>query len=105
MSKDLPGYRDGGCLSPCLLCRQLGSFWRSLRDTGSSYDAYVGEFCTWSSESINKAKSRIIFSKNVQPGCCLHLSQSCHIPLATEFGTFLGVPIVQGKVSSNIFSY
>lgn len=54
--------------------------------------------------SVNPAKSLLFFSPNVPRQLDNQLSNVSGIPLTNNLGTYLGVPIVHGRMSRNLYS-
>lgn len=63
----------------------------------------LNNFCAQAGESINKGKSKLFFSGNISAGRQFHMSQVCGIPSTMEFGSYLGVDILQGRVTKRSF--
>ncbi|GKV54037.1 hypothetical protein SLE2022_403900 [Rubroshorea leprosula] len=61
-------------------------------------------FCDASGQKVNKAKSPIFLSPNVPTARARQLSSTCQIPLATDMGKYLGIKLVQGRVTRSSFA-
>ncbi|OMO92659.1 reverse transcriptase [Corchorus olitorius] len=63
------------------------------------------EFSNASGLHVNLEKSKLWMSPNVPIDKARSLSRSCGIPLASELGTYLGVPIIHGRVSKVTYKH
>ncbi|GLT57721.1 hypothetical protein SLA2020_306730 [Shorea laevis] len=63
------------------------------------------EFASYSGLEINLAKSKLFVSPNIQSAVARSLSTSCGIPLTSNLGTYLGVPIIHGRNSAAQYKY
>lgn len=60
-------------------------------------------FCYWSGQQINSAKSRVFFSKNTDTRLKHILSDGFDIQTSNEMGKYLGMPILHGRVTKATF--
>ncbi|GLU02611.1 hypothetical protein SLE2022_198560 [Rubroshorea leprosula] len=63
------------------------------------------EFASYSGLEINLAKSKLFVSPNIQSAVAHFLSISCGIPLMSNLGTYLRVPIIHGRNSAAQYKY
>lgn len=59
----------------------------------------LNNFCEASSEKINLTKSKLLVSSNIDHHQALALSNHCGISLTTDFGKYLGAPMIHGRVT------
>lgn len=61
-------------------------------------------FCDASGEKISLSKSKILVSSNIDHSRAMNLSNHCGIPLTNDFGKYLGVPMIHGRVTKSTYS-
>ena len=64
----------------------------------------IEEFYRASGLKISVAKSRLFVSPNVDNAIARSLSTLSSIPLTNNLGTYLGVPIVHGRMTKNTYA-
>ncbi|XP_019198912.1 PREDICTED: uncharacterized protein LOC109192673 [Ipomoea nil] len=64
----------------------------------------LDRFCAASGQRISLNKSQVLFSKNTVPGLADDLTRRLNIARTMDFGKYLGVPAIHGRVTCNTFS-
>ncbi|KAK9106204.1 hypothetical protein Scep_023048 [Stephania cephalantha] len=72
-------------------------------EQASLVDRILGEFCGASGHKISREKSQLFVSPNVGGGLSADLSEVLNIPLSTDLGRYLGVPLIYGRVTKNTY--
>ncbi|VVA15574.1 Hypothetical predicted protein, partial [Prunus dulcis] len=57
------------------------------------------EFCELSGQQVNFEKSLLYISANTKPDLVDQIEQTCGVTRSTDMGNYLGVPLVQGRVT------
>ena len=65
----------------------------------------IEEFYKASGLKISVAKYRLFISPNVDNAIVKSLSTLSNVPLTNNLGTYLGVPIVHGRVTKNTYDH
>ncbi|GLT50394.1 hypothetical protein SLA2020_238810 [Shorea laevis] len=65
----------------------------------------LDQFAKSSGLILNLQKSKLFFSPNVQPAMANALSARCGIPLSSDLGVYLGIPITHGRHSHKNYRY
>lgn len=76
------------------LCRNKQKSWR-----------ISWEFYAFSGQKINTSKSKLFVSRNVWRNLAVTLSKSFDIPLTSNLGTYLVIPLILNWVSRKAFGY
>ncbi|KAL7218975.1 hypothetical protein ACSBR2_012110 [Camellia fascicularis] len=63
------------------------------------------EFCEISRFKINAQKSKVFVSSNIDRRVARDLSAKCGIPLTSDLGKYLGVPLMHGRVTRGHFNH
>lgn len=61
------------------------------------------EFARWSGQTINLSKSKIFVSKNISGRRAREISRMAEIPITTDLGRYLGVPLIHGRVTKKTY--
>ncbi|OMO90064.1 reverse transcriptase [Corchorus capsularis] len=61
------------------------------------------EFNLWTGQSVSLAKSKLCATKNTRKMDAKNLSNQTGIPLTSDLGKYLGVPLIQGRVSKKTY--
>lgn len=62
-------------------------------------------FCAWLGQTINFEKSSLMFSSNVPQSTADDIIGLAGIPHTKDIGVYLGLPMINGRVSKNSFGY
>lgn len=65
----------------------------------------LNKFCNISGQTINFNKSRILFSNNTPQDIKNHISESLAMKQATNFGKYLGFPMINHRITSKYFQF
>ncbi|CAN1182979.1 Putative ribonuclease H protein At1g65750 [Linum perenne] len=63
------------------------------------------EFCGISGQEVSREKSRLYFSKNTKRDISQSICSTLEIPATQDLGRYLGVPIVHGRNSKELYQY
>lgn len=69
-------------------------------------DVFMGclrDFAAASGLTVSLHKSKFFISPNVSRGLAQTISDACDIPLTNDLGRYLGVPIVHGRISKDLY--
>ncbi|GKV47795.1 hypothetical protein SLEP1_g54657 [Rubroshorea leprosula] len=97
--------RGGLALSHLFFADDLMLFCEASHSQLSMVINCLKEFASYSGLEINLAKSKLFVSPNIQSAMARSLSISCGIPLTSNLGTYLGVPIIHGRNSAAQYKY
>ncbi|GLT29941.1 hypothetical protein SLA2020_047710 [Shorea laevis] len=97
--------RGGLALSHLFFADDLMLFCEASHSQLSMVINYLKEFASYSGLEINLAKSKLFVSPNIQSAVARSLSTSCGIPLTSNLGTYLGVPLIHGRNSAALYKY
>ncbi|CAN1837616.1 Putative ribonuclease H protein At1g65750 [Linum perenne] len=62
-------------------------------------------FCSASGQSVSKDKSRVYFCKNIPRAKSLEIVEILGIGATSNLGSYLGVPILHGRVTKHTFNF
>ena len=65
----------------------------------------LNEFCSHSGQRVNFQKSKMFISPNVPQREATNLSRICGMVTTKDLGTYLGVPLIHGRVRKNHFNH
>ncbi|XP_028080539.1 uncharacterized protein LOC114282098 [Camellia sinensis] len=65
----------------------------------------MNEFCDIPGLKINHHKSKLFVSPNIERRSAKEMSNKTGIPLTSDLGRYLGVPIIHGRVNRGIFTH
>ncbi|CAN1809470.1 Putative ribonuclease H protein At1g65750 [Linum perenne] len=65
----------------------------------------LNKFCSLSGQEISRDKSRAYFSKNVKRTVVQEVCGALNIQATQNLGRYLGVPIIHGRNSNNLYHY
>ncbi|GLU17744.1 hypothetical protein SLE2022_341000 [Rubroshorea leprosula] len=65
----------------------------------------LNQFSNSSGLVLNLQKSKLFFSANIQSAVANSLSTRCGIPLTSNLGSYLGIPVIHGRHSSKHYEY
>ncbi|OMO87284.1 reverse transcriptase [Corchorus capsularis] len=97
--------RSGPMVSHLFFADDLMLFAEASEDQVNVITDVLDEFAKASGLRVSLEKSKLWFSPNVHQQKATVLSRLCGIPLAQELGTYLGVPIIHGKVSKATYQH
>ncbi|GLU09765.1 hypothetical protein SLE2022_266070 [Rubroshorea leprosula] len=93
--KPLRISRKGLTLSHLFFANDLMLFCDASQSQVQIVMDYLTEFSRKSSLEINLSKSKMYVSPNIQNRVASSWSEACGIPLTSDLGIYLGVPILQ----------
>ncbi|GKV35630.1 hypothetical protein SLEP1_g43875 [Rubroshorea leprosula] len=97
--------RGGLALSHLFFADDLMLFCKASHSQLSMVMNCLKEFAGYSGLEINLAKSKLYISPNIQAAVANSLSSACDIPLTSNLGTYLGVPIIHGRNSATTYKH
>lgn len=62
-------------------------------------------FCQASGQKANTQKSKLYISKNTSASLVLDMTNKFDIPIAEDLGNYLGMLIIHGRVSRNLYEF
>ncbi|EEF28146.1 conserved hypothetical protein [Ricinus communis] len=63
------------------------------------------DFCTWSRQKINKAKTQVFFSKNVSGPLKQRIGGALEFAVTDDFGKYLRVPLLHSRITKHTYNY
>ena len=75
----------------------------ATKEQAHAIKACLQEFCMASGQKVSMAKSSVYFSRNTNEGVKAEISAILGFQQTTDFGRYLGIPSINGRVSSSLF--
>ncbi|CAN1142459.1 Putative ribonuclease H protein At1g65750 [Linum perenne] len=97
--------KGGTNLSHIFFADDLILFAEASTDQAQVIHSVLSAFGQASGQEVSKEKSKLYFSKNVSTGCRLGISQSLGIPITSNLGRYLGVPVIHGRVTVDHYKH
>ncbi|CAL1410370.1 unnamed protein product [Linum trigynum] len=95
--------QDGPTLSHLFFADDLILFGEATRAQVQEINACFEKFGGSSGQQISRLKSRVFFSANTTADCQQSLSHELQIPVTSNLGRYLGVPVIHDRVSKYTF--
>jgi len=101
--KAIPLTRGGTCISHLMFADDIVLFGEASTQQAQVIKDCLEDFCAWSGQKINTQKSSIYFSPNTNEAMSVEICNVLNIARTTDFGCYLGVPTINGRVNSAMF--
>ena len=63
----------------------------------------LNNFCNISGEKVSTEKTRLYFSKNVEPALSKKISELSGFSISKNLGKYLGMPLLHGRVTNKTY--
>jgi len=101
--KAIPVSRGGTKISHLMFADDVVLFGEASADEALVVEACLAKFCAWSGQKINAQKSSIYFLPNTNEAVVVEICNTLGIPRTEDFGCYLEVPTINGKVTCATF--
>ncbi|KAI5658594.1 hypothetical protein M9H77_27387 [Catharanthus roseus] len=81
--------------------------WKAVKTSksGPIFLIYIDDLLSLGNQRINVHKSKLFLSRNTQATLGEALSRTFETPLTEDLGVYLGMPIVHGRKSHNLYKF
>ena len=99
----IPVTRSGTRVSHLMFADDVILFGEASKDQALVIAKCLSDFCECSGQKVNTQKSSIYFSPNTNEAVMVEVCNTLGIPRTDDFGRYLGVPTINGRVSGATF--
>jgi len=99
----IPITRGGTRLSHLMFADDVVLLGEATKEQAHAIKACLQTFCMASGQKVSMAKSSVYFSPNTNDGVKAEISVILGFQQTMDFGRYLGVPSMNGRVSSSLF--
>lgn len=103
--KPIYASRGGPQLSKLFFADDIILFAEATTDQALVIHDCLSRFCNASGQKVNLAKSRVYFSKNVDPSDQVNICMQLGMESTLDLGTYLGMPTLTSRVTRDTYAH